>query len=146
MMKKVFSLVLVLIIPALAFAAGATKTPLADGLIAAEKRVLWEAVLHKQMDVLRSSLADDYLDVSDVGVFNKTETLQVIPDLTVKDYSLDKFKVISIDKDSAIVTYEAIQHWTFKGQTGPTHVRATSVWVKRGDQWLVVFHQESTIN
>jgi hypothetical protein len=146
MMKQAFSFVLVLILPALACAAGAAKTPLADELIAAEKRVLWEAVLHKQMDVLRGSLADDYLDVSDVGVFTKSETLQAIPDLAVQDYSLDKFKVIKVDKDSAIVTYEAVQHWTFKGQTGPTHVRATSVWVKRGDQWLVVFHQESTIN
>ena len=145
-MKKAFSLLLVLIIPALAFGAGDSKIPIEDRIIDFERRVLWEAVLKKQTDVLRSSLADDYLDVSDVGVFTKTETLQVIPDLTVKDYSLDKFRVNRIDKDAVIVTYEAIQHWTFKGQAGPSHVRATSVWVKRGDNWLVVFHQESTIS
>src|SRR5947209_19980638 len=100
----------------------------------------------KQMEVLREFLADDYLDVSDVGVFNKSETLQLIPDLNLRDYSLDKFKVIKAGRDTAIVTYEAIQHWTLKGQEGSSHVRASSVWVERNGKWLVVFHQESTLN
>src|SRR5213079_749411 len=91
-------------------------------LIAAEKRVIWEAVAKKQINVLQSSLAQDYLDVSDVGIFTKTETLQLIPNLTLRDYSLDKFKVIKLDKNSAIITYEAIQHWTIRGQEAPSHV------------------------
>ena len=121
------------------------KPTLQEQLIVSEKRVIWEAVAKKQIDILRSSLADDYLDVSDVGVFDKSETLQLIPDLTLKDYSLDKFKVIKLHKNAAIITYEAIQHWTIKGQDAPSHVRATSAWVKRGGKWLVMFHQESTI-
>jgi len=124
---------------------GKPKPTLEEQLIAAEKRVIWEAPAKKQMAVLRSALADEYLDVSDVGVFTKSETLQLIPDLTLRDYSLDKFKVIKLDKNSAIITYEAIQHWTIKGQEAPSHVRATSVWVNRRGKWLVIFHQESTI-
>ena len=145
-MNKAFSILIVLIISWLCFGAMDSKATLEDQLIASEKRVIWEAVLKKQMDVLRSSLADEYLDVSDVGVFTKSETLQLIPDLTIRDYSLDKFRVIRVDKDSAIVTYEAVQHWMIKGQEAPSHVRATSVWVNRGGKWLVVFHQESTIS
>ena len=74
------------------------KPTLQEQLIVSEKRVIWEAVAKKQIDILRSSLADDYLDVSDVGVFDKSETLQLIPDLTLKDYSLDKFKVIKLQE------------------------------------------------
>ena len=122
-----------------------TKATFDERLIAAEKRVIWEAVAKKQIDILQSSLADDYLDVSDVGIFTKTETLQLIPDLMLRDYSLDKFKVIKLNRNAGVVTYEAIQHWTIKGQEAPSHVRATSVWIKRGGKWLVVFHQESTI-
>jgi len=117
----------------------------AEQLLAAEKRVIWEAVAKKRMNVLRRFLADDYLDVSDVGVFTKSETLQLIPDLTLRDYSLDKFKVIKLNRNAGIVTYEAIQHWTIKGQEAPSHVRASSLWIKRGGKWLVIFHQESTI-
>lgn len=122
-----------------------TKAAFDERLIAAEKRVIWEAVAKKQIDILQSSLADDYLDVSDVGIFSKTETLQLIPNLTLRDYSLDKFKVIKLNRNVGVVTYEAIQHWTIKGQEAPSHVRATSVWINRGGKWLVVFHQESTI-
>ncbi len=71
--------------------------------------------------------------------------LQLIPDLTVQDYSLDKFKVIRLNQTVGVVTYEATQHWTMNGQAVPGHVRATSVWINRGGKWLVVFHQESTI-
>nr|MDQ3819744.1 nuclear transport factor 2 family protein [Acidobacteriota bacterium] len=116
-----------------------------EQIIAAEKRVIWEAVKKKQTDVLRESLAEDYLDVSDVGVFNKSETLQLIPELNLRDYSLDKFKVIKAGRDTAVVTYEAIQHWTLKGQEGSSHVRASSLWVERKGKWLIVFHQESTL-
>src|SRR5881394_3461008 len=65
-----------------------TKPTFDQRLIAAEKRVIWEAVAKKQIDILQSSLANEYLDVSDVGIFTKTETLQLIPNLTLRDYSL----------------------------------------------------------
>ena len=78
-------------------------------------------------------------------MFTKSETVQLIPDLTLKDYSLDKFKVIRTEKNSAIVTYEAIEHWTIKGQEGSSYVRATSMRVNRKGKWLAIFHQESTI-
>ena len=69
--------------------------------------MIWEAVAKKQIDVLQSSLANDYLDVSDVGIFTKTETLKLIPNLTLRDYSLDKFKVIKLNRNADLVTYEA---------------------------------------
>jgi len=139
------ALVVILILPLFSFVNAKPRLTLEEQLVAAEKRVIWEAAAKKQIDVLRGSLADEYLDVSDVGVFTKSETLQLIPDLTLRDYSLDKFKVIRLNKDAAIVTYEAVQHWTIKGQEAPSHVRATSVWVNRRGKWLVIFHQESTI-
>ena len=114
-------------------------------LIAEEKRVIWKAVFEKDLPVLQRSLADDFLDVSDVGVFTKKSTIDLVPTLTIKDYKLDGFQVISPSKDTAIVTYEAIQHWMIDGREAPSHVRASSVWARRGGQWRVVFHQESTL-
>lgn len=144
-MKKALSILLALVVSSLSVAGFNSRHTLEEQIIAAEKRVIWEAVSKKQVDLLREFLADDYLDVSDVGVFNKSETLQLIPDLNLRDYSLDKFKVIKAGRDTAIVTYEAIQNWTLKGQEGSSHVRASSVWVMRGGRWLIIFHQESTL-
>jgi hypothetical protein len=117
-----------------------------ESLVAEEKRVVWEAVVKKDLKVLEESFADEFTDVSDVGVFTKAETIKLIPSLTVKDYSLDKFKVILPDRETAVVTYEAVQHWTINGKEEPSRVRASSVWVRRGGRWQVIFHQESTLN
>ena len=114
--------------------------------IAEEKRVVWESVVKKDLKVLEESFAEEFTDVSDVGVFTKAETIKLIPSLTIKDYSLDRFKVILPGPDTAVVTYEAVQHWRIGGREEPSHVRASSVWVRRGGRWQVVFHQESTLN
>ena len=138
-----------IIIQALLFFSPLTAKPgisVNEQLIAAEQRVIWEAVQRKQLRVLKDSLAEDYLDVSDVGVYTKTETLNLIPDLTLRDYKLSNFRVMRTSTTVAIVTYEATQHWTIKGQAGTSHVRATSVWVKRRGKWLIAFHQESTMS
>jgi hypothetical protein len=110
-----------------------------------ERRVIWDAVVKKEMKVLNYFLADDYLDVSDVGVFTKQETLKLIPDLEISSYSLSDFKLIILNNDAAIVTYSAVQHWKIQGKEAPSNVRASSTWVRRGGRWRVVFHQESTL-
>ena len=122
------------------------KTAIEEKIIAQEKRVVWEAVVKKEIAVLQEFFADEFLDVSDVGIFTKSETVKLIPDLNVTDYSLDKFKVIIPNKETVIVTYEAIQHWTINGKDAPSHVRASSIWVNRRGKWLITFHQESALN
>jgi len=98
---------------------------LARLLFAKERQVIWDAVLKKEMKVLNYFLADDYLDVSDVGVFNKQETLKVIPDLEISSYSLSDFKLIVLSKDAAIVIYSAVQHWKIKGEEAPRDRKST---------------------
>ena len=121
-------------------------TAIEQRLIAEERRVVWEAVVKKEARVLQDAFDDQFLDVSDVGVFTKAETIKLIPSLNVKDYALEKFRVIMANKEAAIITYEAIQHWTIDGKEAPSHVRASSVWVRRSGRWRIMFHQESTLN
>ena len=118
---------------------------LSETIVAEEKKVIWEAVVRKDAPLLRERFADEFLDVSDVGVFTKVGTIALLPDLTITDYKLSEFKVIAPVKDTAVVTYEAIQHWQINGKDEPSHVRASSVWVRRGGKWLVAFHQESNL-
>jgi hypothetical protein len=149
---------LALIIPGKSQALGAKQTVAADKdramakatieqkLITEERRVVWEAVVKKDIKTLQDYFDDQFLDVSDVGIFSKSETIKLIPDLNIKDYSLNNFKVILPSKGTAIITYEAVQHWTIEGKEAPSHVRASSVWVNRNGRWRITFHQESTLN
>ena len=124
----------------------AANAAIEQELIAAEKRVVWEAVVRRDLRTLREYFDDRFLDVSDVGIFSKSETIKLIADLNIKDYTLNNFRVIVANKAMAIITYEAVQHWTIEGKEAPSHVRASSVWVRRGGRWRITFHQESTLN
>src|SRR5260370_15449189 len=100
--------------------APASKASLEERLNQKEKDVLWEAVAKKDLALLGSTLADDYVEPAEDGVYGKADVLGVVPKITVMEYALDKFKVVRLGASGAIVTYEAVQHWTLDAQDGPT--------------------------
>jgi len=117
---------------------------LRDDMIELEKRVLWEAVKAKKMPLLKERIADDYMEVSDNGIFTKADVLETVPEIQVTDYSLTDFRTVALNKDAYVITYKVEQHWTYKGQPGPVHMFASSGWARRTGKWYVVFHQEIT--
>jgi len=115
-----------------------------DVLIAKVRDEFWGAFSKKDIATLRSVLADDYYEPTGTGVVTKADVLGAAPKINMRDFALDKFKVIHLSKNAAIVSYEVQQHWTMDGQEGPAHVRASTAWVNRSGKWLIVFHQETT--
>lgn len=70
------------------------------------------------------------------------------------DYSLSKFRVVMLDKDAAIVVYEAVAHGSEsqtaahdleKGKVSAIHVTVTSAWARRNGRWLNVFYRENDL-
>src|SRR5690349_2551920 len=84
-----------------------------------ERQVVWEAVKAKNMDVLRQSFADDFVEVSDNGTFTKKDVLEIVPALMVQDYALRDFHTVTLTERSAVITYRVVQHWIFDGKPGP---------------------------
>ena len=113
-------------------------------LIALEKQA-WEAWKNKNGSFFQSNLSDDTVGVGAGGVDNKA---QIVKDISgggceVKSYSLDNFKLVMLEKNTAILTYKAMQDATCNGKTIPAAVWASSMFVKRGGKWLAAFHQET---
>ena len=73
----------------------------------------------------------------------KAAQSEAMADTQLKDYALDDIKLVKATKNVGILTYKLTQHGTYKGDPIPATVHATSVWVKRGDKWLAVLHQET---
>jgi hypothetical protein len=123
------------------------KTPapkVADDVVIAKVRdSFWEAFKKKDVVTLSGALADDYFEPTASGVATKADVLAVVKQVNVTEFAMDHFKVIWLGRNSAIVSYEVRQHWTFKGEQGPTHVRASTALENRGGKWLIVFHQET---
>jgi hypothetical protein len=115
----------------LAFAANLTFAQSKDSdtdkkLIENEKK-LWQGWQDKKGGPFRDMLTKDSVNVNPMGI----------------DRGAENPKVDWLDKNTALMTYHAVQDATCGGQKIPDAVWATSIWVKQKDKWMAAFHQET---
>jgi hypothetical protein len=145
-MKKMIMVILIAI-AALSFALGQTKMA-TDSKVEAQiiglEKAGWEAWKNKDSSWTRDNVTEEFLLVNSVGVSNKTQVVKsTATDCEVKSYSLDNFKFVTLDKDSVLMTYTAMQDGVCSGKTIPANVRASVVYVKRGGKWLEALYMET---
>lgn len=113
------------------------------GIVALEKRA-FEAWKNKDKRFFEEHMAEDgqYLDLNGAG--GKAQYVQAIIDnnCTVNSYALDKTKVTMLSKDTALLTYRYTYDIVCGGKPEAGPLWASTVYVKRGGQWLIAFHQE----
>lgn len=153
-MRRLIFFTIILISFSVSALAQSTKT--ADQLLIDYEKQSWESVRQKDYTKLASFIADDFVDIFSNGqVVSKQQLLKdYIRGVTLVDYSLSKFRVIMLDKDAAIVVYEAVAHGSEsqavahdikKGELTAIHVAVTSGWAKRNGRWLNVFYRENDL-
>ncbi len=144
-MKKIM-MILVIAIGVSLVAFGQTKmsndSKVEAQLIALEKAG-WEAWKNKDGSWFQNNLSDDALHVDGAGVTDKAQSVKAIADCEVKSVSLDNFKFLMLDKNTALITFTGTQDAVCGGKTQPSTVRASSVYVKRGGKWLNAFYTET---
>lgn len=145
-MKKII-MSITIAIAALSFALGQTKmandSKLEAQIIALEKGG-WEAWKNKDPSWTRDNVTEEFLLVNSEGVSNKTQVVKsTATDCEVKSFSLDNFKFVTLDKDSVLLTYTAMQDGMCSGKTIPAKVRSSVVYVKRGSKWLEALYMET---
>lgn len=162
-MKRIVLVVLLAACGATVCAAQTRKTrdasggePVEERLVSYERRS-WEAVKRKDYKTFESFLAEDFYDIFSNGqAVTKTELMRdYIRGVELMDYSLSKFKVVSLSKDAAILVYEATARGAEnrrsarvgeeRGKPIEIHVAVTSAWARRGGRWLNVFYRENDL-
>ena len=82
--------------------------------------------------------------VNSEGVSNKAQVVKTTgTDCEVKSFSLDNYKFVTLDKDSVLMTYTAMQDGVCGGKTIPPKVRASVVYIRRGGKWLEALYMET---
>jgi hypothetical protein len=122
-----------------------SNTVSADTIIAREKEI-WDKIKTKNPEAFSAMLADDFIYVTEDGVYDRAGTTDGIKQLAPTDISFADWKVVPVDKDAAVVTYTVTMKGTNGGKPmtdGP--MRASSVWVNRGGTWTGVFHQDTPV-
>jgi hypothetical protein len=117
------------------------------GAIATEKAI-WDAIKNKDYAAFGNMLADEQIEVTREGVLDKAGSIASVKDFEPSEAVFSDWKFLSIDKDAFLITYSVNVKGKFKGKEIPKEaesVRASSAWVKRGDKWLAIYHQECPI-
>ena len=145
-MKKI---ILILMIVIAATSAAFSQTKMAkdskvEAQIIALEKAGWEAWKNKNAAWYQTNITEDFLLVNSEAVSTKAEVVKsTATDCDVKSYSLDNFKFVMLDKNTALMTYTATQDGVCSGKTIPANVRASVNYVKRGGKWLEAFYMET---
>ena len=66
-----------------------------------------------------------------------------VKDMKIASWTISDEKVLWADPNTAILNYTWTGKGTYQGQPLPSPMFATTVWTKRGGNWVAVFHQET---
>ncbi len=125
-------------------AAESKSTAASEAEITAKEKAGWDAIKKKDFDAWGKLLTSDFIDVEDDGVYDKAGGIASLKDYDLSDVTLSDWKMLTIDKDAVILTYNFNLKATNKGQTVPPGpYRAAAAYVNRDGQWLGIYYQQT---
>ena len=118
--------------------------PLTEAEAIAKEKAVWDTLKAKDFAAFETMLAADYLEILPDGVNDRAKTSTEVKNLEITDVTFSDWRMIPLDKDAALLIYNATIKGTFKGQAIPEGpYRNTSGWVNRGGKWQAFYHQET---
>ena len=112
----------------------------------AKEKAAWDAIKKKDYTAFGDLLTTDYIEVTDDGVYDKAGITADVKDFDLSDATFTDWKMIPIDNDAVILTYQTTLKATYKGQeVPPGPYRSAAAWVNRDGKWLAFYYQQTVI-
>lgn len=159
-MKKILALVSFLVVGAACVTEPTTNTTTSSNAnmtttksaapseaeIIAKEKAAWDSLKTKDYAAFGNLLANDFIEVTDGGVFDKAGSIANAKDFNVTDTTFSGWKMLPIDNDAVILTYDLSLKATFKGEAVPPGpYRAAAAWVNRDGKWLGFYYQQTLV-
>jgi hypothetical protein len=159
-MKKILALVSFLLVAAACTNQPSTNTnmssnanmttskpaPPSEAEITAKEKAAWDTIKKKDYDAFGSMLASDYTEVEDNAVFDNAGIVADVKDFNLTDATFSDWKMLPIDNDAVILTYQTTLKATYKGaEVPPGPYRSAAVWVNRDGKWLAFYYQQTPV-
>ncbi len=158
-MKKILALVCFLIFASACMTQPTSNTGMTNANTATSKpaapseadmivkeKAAWDTIKQKDYDAFGNMLASDYTEVEDNGVFDKAGIIADVKDLNLTDATFSDWKMLPIDSDAVILTYQTTLKATYKGsEVAPGPYRSAAVWVNRDGKWLDFYYQQTPV-
>ena len=91
---------------------------------------------------LEDLLSRDLIFVAYNGlVFDQQNLLEKIGYLNLNQYKMENVKFRQVGPSAALITYDLLVNANVVGQKLPHKQYASSLWIKQGDRWQLLFHQ-----
>ena len=120
-------------------------SPLEQALINNTKAIP-EAQKAKDVAFLKRALTDDFIAVGSEGkLHDREEVLGSAHDGELKDYYAYNLRVLPVNDQAAVVTYDCVIHMPEGDAPGmaPRYQHISDLWVKQDDQWRLKFQQST---
>lgn len=104
-----------------------------------KEKQIWEELKHKNWDAFASDLADNSIELAPEAVYDKAGSVASAKTFDFSKITLSDFKQIKLDPDAALVTYVT------KEAGSKETWRHSTVWTKRGDKWLAIYHHSTMV-
>jgi hypothetical protein len=116
-------------------------------VLEAKIRKVWDGFKNKNKESVAAALADDFRELEEDGngFGDKTAELAMVDEFELSSYNLKDFKVRSLGKDSALVTYLAHYEGKAGGQPIKSNTAYGEVWIKQGNDWKLLYVQETNV-
>ena len=114
-------------------------------IVANEQKVM-DAFDKKDIATLKTLIADDGVGVDMGGVNPVAEMYKQLStmDMKLTEQHMSDMRYIWVNATTVVLTYTWTGKGTMMGQPVPSPAYASTVYTKRGANWLAVFHQETT--
>jgi ketosteroid isomerase-like protein len=86
---------------------------------------------------------EDAIFIDAQGPANKAQVMKNVAGFQLAEYSMDGLKFVSLSKDSGLITYEIHEKGISHGKEFDSHAYVSSIWTKKGKNWLCIFSQET---
>ena len=159
-MKKIVLLVIALILTAACGAPSTNQATPSNANVAnapamvavteadaiAKEKAIWDTIKAKDYEAFGNMLADDQLEVTGEGVFDKAGSITAVKDFEPTVATFSDWKFLAIGKDAFVVTYTVKVKGKYKGKEFDEESgRGSSAWVNHGGKWLATYHQECPV-
>lgn len=121
--------------------------PTLEKLLGDNVKAEWEAFKNKDKNAYSELLTDDFVGVEDdnQGQRVKYQAINEIDRSVVNSYNLFALKVVPLNPDAALVTYELTMIFPPQAAVRFKRVLVSEIWVKRNGQWKERYYQETHV-
>lgn len=124
-----------------------SKNAIVEAQLIALEKAGWEAWKNKDAAWFQANTTEECLWINSEGISDKTQVIKsTSTDCEVNRFSLDNFKFVMLNENTALLVYTAMQDAVCNEKKIPSSIRASVAYVKRGGKWLESFYMETPMS